>query len=274
MASKGNARKIKIAIAGACGRMGQRLIALVAASSDLELVAVFEKKGFKDLKATVASFLPGADNVLVTDNAEEAINKCDILIDFTFPEVTLANLGHVKKYGKKAVIGTTGLSAEQKSVVEKAAKECAVVFSPNMSVGVNLLFKLSGMVASILHEDYDIEIVEAHHKHKKDAPSGTAARLAELVAEGRNVSLAKKGVYGRKGITGERERGSIGVHAIRGGDVVGEHTVSFLADGERVELVHKASSRDAFAKGALVAARYLKNKQRGIYSMQDVLGLS
>jgi 4-hydroxy-tetrahydrodipicolinate reductase len=186
----------------------------------------------------------------------------------------LQNLACVKKHKKKIVIGTTGLSEKDKKTIAAAAADTAIVCAPNMSVGVNLLFKLSSMVASILHDDYDVEIVEAHHKHKKDAPSGTAARLAELVAEARKVSLAEQGVYGRKGLSGERGRGTIGIHAVRGGDVVGEHTVSFLAEGERVELVHKASSRDAFAKGALVAARFLINKARGIFSMQDVLGLS
>jgi 4-hydroxy-tetrahydrodipicolinate reductase len=274
MVKRNDSKKIKIAIAGVCGRMGRRLSALVVEAPDLELVSVFEKKGFKDLEKTVASFLPQQKALLITDDAEAAIKACDVLIDFTFPQVTLENLGYVKKHEKKIVIGTTGLSVKDKQAIEGAATQTAVVCAPNMSVGVNLLFKLSSMVASILHDDYDVEIVEAHHKHKKDAPSGTAARLAELVAEARKVSLAEQGVYGRKGLSGERERGTIGIHAVRGGDVVGEHTVSFLTDGERVELVHKASSRDAFAKGALVAARFLIHKPRGIYSMQDVLGLS
>ncbi|MFC1809641.1 4-hydroxy-tetrahydrodipicolinate reductase [Candidatus Omnitrophota bacterium] len=274
MSKTKNKKKIKIAVAGVCGRMGQRISALVSQAPDMELVAVFERKGYKALVETVSSFIPSSKKVFVTDNAEKAIARCDVLIDFTFPQVTLTNLKYVKKHKKKIVIGTTGLSDKQRKVVKKTAGGNAIVFSPNMSVGVNLLFKLSSLVASTLHADYDIEIVEAHHKHKKDSPSGTAAHLAEIVAASRKVSLAKKGVYGRKGVTGERARGSIGVHAIRGGDVVGEHTVSFLTEGERVELVHKASSRDAFAKGALVAARFLKNKRRGIFSMQDVLGLS
>ncbi len=269
-----NGEKIKIAIAGVCGRMGRCLSALVLQAPDLELVSVFEKKGFKDLDATVASFIPPAKGRIVTDNAEAAVEVCDVLIDFSFPAVTLENLSYVKKHKKKIVIGTTGLSDKDMKAINDAAADIAVVCAPNMSIGVNLLFRLSSIVASILHDDYDVEIVEAHHRYKKDAPSGTAARLAEIIAQARNVSLEQKGVYGRKGLSTERERGTIGIHAVRGGDVVGEHTVSFLTDGERMELVHRASSRDAFAKGALAGARFLIHKARGIYSMQDVLGLS
>ena len=264
---------IRIAVAGCCGRMGRRITALVAAAQDLRLASVFERKGHANLSHDLAGVLPGKNLPLITDNAEEAVRAADVLIDFTSPQATLEHMVYVKKHKKKAVIGTTGLSPSECARIKKMAGDIPIVLSPNMSVGVNLLFKLSDLVAHILADDYDVEIVEYHHKHKKDAPSGTAAKLAEIIAATRGVSLARKGVYGRKGIIGEREKGTIGVHAVRGGDVVGEHTVSFFGESERLELRHQASSRDTFARGALVAARFIAKKKKGLYSMQDVLGL-
>lgn len=264
---------IKIAVAGCCGRMGKRLCALVSAADDLELASAFERAGMQNIVQEMTSCITQQPMPVITTSAEEAIKVCDVLIDFTFPAVSLQNLAYVQKYKKKAVIGSTGFEDAQLAELKKISAQVPLVVSPNMSVGVNLLFKISSLVASILNDDYDVEIVEFHHKHKKDAPSGTAAKLAEVIAEARKVSLATKGVYGRKGITGEREKGTIGIHAVRGGDVVGDHTVSFLADGERVELSHRASSRDAFAQGALVAARFIAGKSSGLYSMHDVLGI-
>lgn len=264
---------IKVAVAGCCGRMGQSIMRLVTEARDLQLSAVFEKKEFVTFAQHLPETISKQKNILVATSAEEAICASDVLIDFTTPEATLEHLALVKKHKKKIVIGTTGMTDAHIARIKRVTQTVPVVFSPNMSVGVNLLFKLSAMVATVLDDEYDVEIVEAHHRHKKDAPSGTAAKIAEVIAATRKVSLAKMGVYGRKGMTGAREKGTIGVHAIRGGDVVGDHLVSFMADGERFELGHKASSRDAFAKGSVVAARFLQKKRKGLFNMQDVLGL-
>jgi 4-hydroxy-tetrahydrodipicolinate reductase len=220
-----------------------------------------------------ASVLGGADDVLVTDDQVAALTGADALIDFTRPEGTLAHLALCRKLGVNIIIGTTGFDAEQKRAISAAGQDIGVVFAPNMSVGVNLSFKLLEIAARVLNEGYDIEVVEAHHRYKVDAPSGTALRMGEVVAEALGRNLAECAVYGREGVTGERDPSTIGFATVRGGDIVGDHTVLFAGIGERVEITHKASSRMTFAQGALRAARFLAVSPAGDYDMQDVLGL-
>jgi 4-hydroxy-tetrahydrodipicolinate reductase len=265
---------VKVIVAGCAGRMGKRIATLVLQNKDLVLAGGFERDGSPFVGHDIGELIGEQKlGLAVSARLEDVIASTDVIIDFTSPEATLQNVKTAVQAGKKIVVGTTGLSTEQEKELALAAQSIPIVFAPNMSLGVNLLFKLSRMVAELLNDEYDIEIVEAHHRHKKDAPSGTARELAKQVALGRGIDLETMAEYGREGLCGERERGRIGIHAVRGGDVVGEHTVSYMAEGERVELTHKASSRDAFAKGALVAARFLADKERGLYSMQDVLGL-
>jgi len=242
---------IRFAIAGAGGRMGRTLIEAVEAAPDAELAAAFD----------------------VDDDIDAALAKADCLIDFTRPEGTMKHMEICRKRGVHLVIGTTGMNTEQKLAIQDASRDIPIVFAPNMAVGVNLVFKLLDTAARILNEGYDIEIVEAHHRHKVDAPSGTALRMGEVVASALGRNLAECAVYGREGITGERPAPQIGFATVRGGDIVGDHTVMFIGTGERVEITHKASSRMHFAQGALRAARFLKGRTRGLYDMQDVLGL-
>lgn len=243
--------KIRFAIAGAGGRMGRTLIEAVEAAPDAELAAAFD----------------------VGDDIDAALAKADCLIDFTRPEGTLKHMEICRKRGVHLVIGTTGMNTEQKLAIQDASRDIPIVFAPNMAVGVNLVFKLLDTAARILNEGYDIEIVEAHHRHKVDAPSGTALRMGEVVASALGRDLAECAVYGREGVTGERPAPQIGFATVRGGDIVGDHTVMFIGTGERVEITHKASSRMHFAQGALRAGRFLRGKARGLYDMQDVLGL-
>jgi len=265
---------IKVTVAGCSGRMGKRIATLAIQNKKMKLVGAYEYPGHPDIGKDMGDVLGlEKQDVVVSESVKESIAQTDVIIDFTSPTATLETLKLAVKHKKKVVVGTTGLSKAEQKKIATASQSIPVVFAPNMSVGVNLLFKISRVVAEALNDEYDIEIVEAHHKHKKDAPSGTACELARQVAAGRKVSLEKKAIYGREGLCGAREKGTIGIHAVRGGDVVGDHTVSFLADGERIELTHKASSRDAFAKGSLVAAEYLDKKKKGLFSMQDVLGI-
>ncbi len=265
---------VKVIVAGCAGRMGKRIGCNVMADEAYQLVGGFEFVGHdavgRDLGEVIGCGNLGVD---IVDNLAEVIDCGDVIIDFTSPESTMNNLDLALKHKKGIVIGSTGLSKQQEKKIETVAEKIPVVYAPNMSLGVNLLFKLAKEVASALSDDYDIEIVEAHHRHKKDSPSGTACELAKQVAAGRQVSLEKNAVYGREGLCGERPRGEIGVHAVRGGDVVGEHTVSFMTMGERIELTHRASSRDAFAKGSVVAAGFISSKKKGLYNMQNVLGI-
>jgi 4-hydroxy-tetrahydrodipicolinate reductase len=242
---------IRFAIAGAGGRMGRTLIEAVESAPDAALAVAFD----------------------IEDDIEAALAKAGCLIDFTRPEGTMKHLEVCRKRGIHMVIGTTGMSTEQKLAIQDAARDIPIVFAPNMAVGVNLVFKLLDTAARILNEGYDVEIVEAHHRHKVDAPSGTALRMGEVVASALGRNLAECAVYGREGITGERPAPQIGFATVRGGDIVGDHTVMFIGTGERVEITHKASSRMHFAQGALRAARFLKGRTRGLYDMQDVLGL-
>ena len=265
---------IKLIVAGAGGKMAGRIMSLAAQDKDFKVVGAFETKDHPLVGKHLASILSiEMLDIRVACGIEEVIKNGDVVVDFTHHEATVNHLNVCQKFGKEIVIGTTGLPETSLKLIKTISKKIPVVQSPNMSAGVNLLFKLTELVASKLGIEYDIEIVEEHHRHKKDAPSGTALELARRAAHGRSVDLQKTAVYGRKGFTGTREAGTIGIHAVRGGDVVGDHTVSFLAEGERVELTHKASSRDAFAKGALLAAKFAAKKKSGFYSMHDVLGL-
>lgn len=264
----------KILIAGVAGRMGRRILNLTVNDAELVPAGGFEYEGHDAVGKELGSLIgTKTEGVNVAASFSDVAADGDVLIDFTAPEVTMKNLEVAVREGTKMVIGTTGLNKEQEAKIKEASKKTAIVFAPNMSVGVNLLFKVIKQVASVLNDDYDIEIVEAHHKYKKDSPSGTALGLAKAAAEGRGIDLDEKAVYGREGLCGERERGTIGMHAVRGGDVVGDHTVSFMTEGERIEIGHRASSRDAFAKGSLVAAKFLMSQEKGLFNMQDVLGI-
>jgi 4-hydroxy-tetrahydrodipicolinate reductase len=264
----------RIAVTGAAGRMGRSLIQAVHEREGAELAAALVKPGGSLVGADAGEMAGiGTAGVLVADSLERVAAGMDVLIDFTLPEVTLENLEACKAAGRRMVIGTTGLNDAQRETIREAAKEIAIVFAPNMSVGVNLCLKLLETAARVLGDEVDIEIVEAHHRHKVDAPSGTALRMGEVVASALGRDLNECAVYGRQGHTGERDRKTIGFETIRAGDIVGEHTVMFAGLGERVEITHKASSRMTFAKGAVRAAEWLMQHETGLYDMQDVLGL-
>ncbi len=265
---------LRIAITGAAGRMGKTLIEACQQAEGCSVNAAIERPGISLIGADAGELAGvGTLDVKLVDNVESVIDDFDTLIDFTSIDTTLNNLEVCKANGKQIIIGTTGFSDEQKQIIKDAAEKTAVVFAPNMSVGVNLCLKLLEMAASVLNEDYDIEVIEAHHRHKVDAPSGTALRMGEVVAETLGRDLNECAVYGREGHTGAREPGTIGFETIRAGDIVGEHTVMFATEGERVEITHKASSRMTFAKGAVRAAKWLQQKDKGLFDMQDVLGL-
>jgi 4-hydroxy-tetrahydrodipicolinate reductase len=264
----------KIAIFGAAGRMGQALIRCAARRADVRLCAAVEQSGNPALgrdAGTVAGI--DATGVLVSDDAAAAAAAADVVIDFTFHTVTPKHAALVASSGRGMVIGTTGLDAAETRAVHEAARKIPIVWAPNMSLGVNLLFALVEQTSRTLGMDYDIEIIETHHRRKKDAPSGTALRLGEKAAQGRGQSLESAVTHGRCGITGDRPRGQIGMHAMRAGDAIGDHTVLFATDGERLELSHRATNRDAFAAGALRAAVWVAGRTPGLYDMKDVLGL-
>lgn len=265
---------IKLTVCGAAGRMGSRIIALSKEYEDLKVVGAVEASGNPKIGVD-AGLVAGVGNldVPITDDLEKVISDTDIVINFTNPEATLEHLAVVKKHKKSIVIGTTGFGNDQVKIIQESAKEIPIVFSPNMSIGVNLLFKILADVARVLGDDYDIEIVEAHHRMKKDAPSGTAIKMAKVIAEALGRNLDEVAVYARKGIIGERTKKEIGIQTVRAGDIVGEHTVLFGGLGERIEITHKASSRDTFARGALKAAKWLYGKSAGLYDMGDVLGI-
>jgi 4-hydroxy-tetrahydrodipicolinate reductase len=265
---------IRIAVTGAAGRMGRVLIEACQQADGVELGAAIERPGSSVIGVDAGELAGiGRNGVAVVDDLAAVAGEFDVLIDFTRPEVTLANLAVCRAAGKRMVIGTTGLDAAQKAALAEAGKEIGIVFAPNMSVGVNLCLKLLDMAARVLGDEVDIEIIEAHHRHKVDAPSGTALAMGETVAAALGRDLKECAVYGRQGHTGERDRRTIGFETIRAGDIVGDHTVLFAALGERVEITHKASSRMTFAKGAVRAAAWLMQKERGLYDMQDVLDL-
>ncbi|HJT51147.1 MAG TPA: 4-hydroxy-tetrahydrodipicolinate reductase [Nitrosospira sp.] len=266
-------RTLNIAIAGSSGRMGRALLEAVERAPDMRVGAALERTGSPYLGKDAGELIGAPCGVAINDDVAGALDGSDVLIDFTRPEGTLAHLVFCRAKGMKMVIGTTGFSADQKEELQAAAREIPIVFAPNMSVGVNITLKLLEMSARVLNEDYDIEIIEAHHRHKVDAPSGTALLMGEVVARALGKNLSEVAIYSREGHTGERVPGAIGFATIRGGDIVGDHTVMFAGTGERIEISHKASSRATFAQGALRAARFLGNKQSGLFDMQDVLGL-
>lgn len=265
---------MKIGIVGAAGRMGQTLIKACLETEGVELAAAIEHQDSPAIgkDAGEVAGLPRC-GLIVGAKLSAVINTVDALIDFTRPVATLANLELCRKYGKYLIIGTTGFTAEQRSQIGQSASEVAVVMAPNFSIGVNLTLKILETAARVMGEYTDIEIIEAHHRHKVDAPSGTALRMGEVVAKTLGRDLKDCAVYGREGITGERDRTTIGFSTIRAGDIVGEHTVMFADEGERVEISHKASSRMTFAKGAVRAALWLQGRATGLFDMQDVLGL-
>lgn len=265
---------VKVVIVGCSGRMGQALIEGVLEDNALQLHGAVDRADSPTLGRDAGEQFGKKTGVVITHEVGHALKGADVLIDFTRPEPSLDYLSACEQAGVAMVVGTTGFSPEQKQRIQQAAQNIGVVFAPNMSVGVNLLINLVKAAAKTLSEGYDIEIIEAHHRHKVDAPSGTALRLGEAAAEALGRDLNEVAVYGREGVTGERDANTIGFATVRGGDVVGDHTVLFAGIGERVELTHKASSRATFALGALRAAKFLKGKKSGLYDMRDVLGLS
>jgi 4-hydroxy-tetrahydrodipicolinate reductase len=267
----------RIAVAGAGGRMGLALIEATLAATDLTLGAAFDMPGAPAAGHDAGARFGRVTGIMVGDAVGDAVRAADVLIDFTRPAGTLAHLAACAEHGTAAVVGTTGLSDAQKEALAAFGRTIPIVFAPNMSVGVNVLLQLVELAARSLGPEFDIEILEMHHKHKVDAPSGTALALGEAAAAGAGRSLADCAVYAREGTTGERKQGAIGFATLRGGDVVGEHTVIFAGAGERIELAHKATSRQNFAAGALRAARYAAarraQRQPGVADMRDVLGL-
>lgn len=264
----------RIAVTGVAGRMGKTLVEACNLADNAELAAAIERQGSSVIGADAGEIAGlGKNNVSIVDDLSKVVDSFDVLIDFTTPESTLKNLATCRSAGKRLVIGTTGLSDADKQQIQDGANDIAIVFAPNMSVGVNLCLKLLDIAARVMNEDIDIEIIEAHHRHKVDAPSGTAIAMGEVVAKALGRDLKECAVYGREGRTGERDRTTIGFETIRAGDIVGEHTVMFAGIGERVEITHKATSRMTFAKGAVQAAKWLMNNEKGLFDMQDVLGL-
>ena len=262
-----------IAIAGASGRMGQMLIEAVHASDDCRLTGALDIAGSTAIGLDASAFSGRASGVLICADIRQGLAKSGVLIDFTRPEGTLAHLAVCRELGVKMVIGTTGFSDAQKAEIAAASKDIAIVMAPNMSVGVNVTLKLLEMAAKALATGYDIEIIEAHHRHKVDAPSGTALKMGEVIADALGRDLKDCAVYAREGVTGERDPSSIGFATIRGGDIVGDHTVLFAGTGERIEISHKSSSRATYAQGSLRAARFLHGHKTGLFDMFDVLNL-
>ena len=268
---------IRVAIAGASGRMGRMLIEAVNAAPDMSLTGALDLAGAAALGQDASAFLGQSaghpSGVLITADLRTALSGADVLIDFTRPEGTLAHLALCRELGVNAVIGTTGFSAEQKAQIAAVATHIAVLMAPNMSVGVNVVMKLLDIAARALNEGYDIEVIEAHHRHKVDAPSGTALQMGEVLAAALGRDLKDCAVYAREGVTGERDPSTIGFATIRGGDIVGDHTVLFAGTGERIEITHRSSSRSTYAQGSLRAARFLSGRRSGLFSMSDVLGI-
>jgi len=263
----------RIAIAGAAGRMGRNLVIACCETDDMELTQALEQDQSPSLgmdSGLLAGLAP--NKVLISDHLDAS--SYDVLIDFTHPSATTHHVDFCLKHGKKMVVGTTGCDAELEQKMHTAGQEIAIVYAPNMSVGVNLCFKLLQTAAAVLGDSVDIEIIEAHHRHKVDSPSGTALKMGQVVAETLGRKLDDCAVYGREGQTGARERNTIGFETIRAGDIVGEHTVLFAAEGERIEITHKASSRMTFAHGAIRACRWLEQQEKGIFSMQEVLEIA
>ena len=267
------AAPLAIAVAGASGRMGRMLVEAITDAPDCRLAGALDVPGSPALGQDAAAFLGRTGGVAITSDVAAGLAGAQVLIDFTRPEGTLAHLQACRARGVKAVIGTTGFSEAQKAEIAEHARHIAIVMAPNMSVGVNVVLQLLGTAAKALAQGYDIEVIEAHHRHKVDAPSGTALAMGEAVAAALGRDLKACAVYGREGVTGERDPSTIGFATVRGGDIVGDHTVLFAGTGERIEITHKSSSRATYAQGSLRAARFLADKPSGLFSMQDVLGL-
>jgi len=263
---------IRVAVAGAGGRMGRMLIEAVEQAEDCVLSAALDVPGSPALGQDATALLGRHSGVRVGADVSAALALSDVLIDFTRPEGTIAHLQACRVHGTRAVVGTTGFSADQKAVIADHAQHIGIVMAPNMAVGVNVVLQLLDMAARALQQGYDIEIVEAHHRHKVDAPSGTALRMGEVVAAALGRRLEDCAVYGREGVTGERDPSTIGFATVRGGDVVGDHTVMFMGTGERIEITHKSSSRVTYAQGSLRAARFLMGRGAGLFDMAQVLG--
>jgi 4-hydroxy-tetrahydrodipicolinate reductase len=265
---------IKIAVCGAAGRMGGRIIAAIKDAEGVELAGALEHPGHPMIGMDAGMVAGvGSNHVKISADLNAVVQGCDVLIDFTNPKVSLKNLEVCGLHRKAIVIGSTGFSPDERELARQLAREIPVVLAPNMSVGVNVCFKILADIAKILGEDFDVEIVEAHHKLKKDAPSGTAVRMGEVVAGALGRDYTKVANYHREGICGERTKEEIGMQTIRGGDIVGEHTVYFIGMGERIELTHRAHTRDMFSRGSVRAAKWVVSQKPGLYDMQDVLGL-
>ncbi len=265
---------IKAIVAGCAGRMGSRIINLIHQTDDITLAAGFEKSDHPAVGQDVGEAIGiGKLGIQVASNLEDVIDEGNVIIDFTYHVASINHLRIAGEYAKPIVIGTTGFTREEMEEIKELSKKVPCVLTPNMSVGINLMFKMVQEIAHVLGEDFDVEIVEAHHRFKKDSPSGTALKLGQILAKSLNRNLDDVAVYGRKGMIGERKDQEIGIQAIRAGDIVGEHTVLFGGIGERIEFTHRAHSRDCFAKGALRAAKWIPYQKNGLYDMQDVLGL-
>lgn len=263
---------VRVCVAGASGRMGQMLIEAVGRSGDCVLAGALDIPSSPAVGQDAGAFAGQPTGVTITADLAQGLANSQVLIDFTRPEGTIAHLQACRVHGTRAVVGTTGFSAEQKAVIADHAQHIGIVMAPNMAVGVNVVLQLLDMAARALQQGYDIEIVEAHHRHKVDAPSGTALRMGEVVAAALGRRLEDCAVYGREGVTGERDPSTIGFATVRGGDVVGDHTVMFMGTGERIEITHKSSSRVTYAQGSLRAARFLMGRGAGLFDMAQVLG--
>ena len=275
MSEQSNNKSINVGVIGAGGRMGRMLIEAVQNNAQTTLKAAIERQGSSLVGADAGEVAAiGHLNVQIVDDLAAVITDIDVLIDFSLPDATEKNMQVCAEHNVAMVIGTTGFNEQQEQVLAKASEKITIVYAGNYSTGVNLSLKLLGMAAKAFGNDADVEIIEAHHKHKIDAPSGTAYMMAEAVAEARGQNLKDVAIYGREGQTGERESGTIGIHAVRGGEIVGDHTVMFIADGEVVEITHRARARMTFAAGAVRAATWVVEQEVGQYNMQDVLGLS
>ncbi len=265
---------INVLVTGAAGRMGKKVISLLLEEEGIELVGATEIAGHSSIGKDVGDVMgTGKIGILVSDNLDKAASRADVVVDFSHPNATLDAASYASSNGKPMVIGTTGFSPDDKLRLEKLANRFACVISPNMSVGVNVMFEITRKLAGLLGNEFDIEVIEAHHRDKKDSPSGTAIRLGEIIAESTGRSFSKVARFERHGHVGKRVLNEIGIQAIRGGDIIGEHSVWFCGNGERVELTHRATNRDNFARGAIRALRWIIGKPPGVYTMTNVLGL-
>jgi 4-hydroxy-tetrahydrodipicolinate reductase len=264
---------LRVAVAGASGRMGKMLIEAIQRADDMTLAGALDRAGSPAIGTDAAAFTGTPANIIIESDLSKGLANADYLIDFTRPEGTLEHLKYCAEHGIKMIIGTTGFDQAGKDAIAAAAQKTAIMFAPNMSVGVNVTMKLLELAAKNFSHGYDIEIIEAHHRHKVDAPSGTALKMGEVIANAVGRNLDDVAVYAREGVTGERDPSSIGFATVRGGDIVGDHTVLFAGIGERIEISHKSSTREHYALGSLRAARYLSDKPHGLFDMYDVLNL-